>query len=178
MSEQIVRAASGNGKAFGCLFCRTGNEKRIAQTIERELPEVRLIFAEKMRRRRYGHRYEEESVLLFPGYLFFCADADFEAQRLAGKPDVYRLLHASDGAWQLHGSDEAFARSLFEQNGVIGFSKAYYEGERIRVVDGILKEYEGKILRVNRRAQTAQICVGMCGREVTIWLGFELMNPQ
>ena len=178
MSDLIPGAASGDGKAFGCLFCRTGNEKRIAQSIERDLPEVRLISAEKMRRRRYGHRYEEEPVPLFPGYLFFCADADFEAQRLAGKPDVYRLLHASDGTWQLYGSDEVFARCLFAQNGVIGFSKAYYEGERIRIVDGILKEYEGKILRVNRRAQTAQICVGMCGREITIWLGFELLEPK
>ena len=92
--------------------------------------------------------------------------------------DVYRLLRDSNGGWRLRGTDEAFARKLFEQHGVLDFSRAYYENDRIRIVDGILKDYEASILRVNRRAQTAQIRVDICGRETLIWLGFEWMNSN
>lgn len=78
----------------------------------------------------------------------------------------------------MRGTDEAFARKLFEQHGVLDFSRGYYKNDRIRIVDGILKDYEASILRVNRRAQTAQIRVDICGRETLIWLGFEWMNSN
>lgn len=164
--------------AFGCIFCKTGAEKRIAREIERDFPCIRALFAEKLRRRRKGRGYEEERVPLFPGYLFFYADAELEARRIAERENVYRLLHGPDETWRLQGADEAFARRLFDQAGVVGFSRAYFEGERIRIADGPLKKYEGQILRVNRRAQTAQIRVDFCGREVTVWLGFELMENE
>ena len=166
------------GQAYGCLFCRTGKEKRIAGEIETELPDVRVIFAEKLRKRRHGRDSVEESVPLFPGYLFFRTDAGFDAQCLARKMDVYRLLRDSEGLWHLRGEDLTLARELFRQNGVVGFSRAYYEGDRIRIVDGLLKTYEGRIIRVNRRSQTAQIALGVGGQEVTAWLGFELIERE
>ena len=177
MGEFDVRLpAEREGQAYGCLFCRTGKEKRIAGEIRAELPEIDVIFAEKLRKRRQGGGFLEESVPLFPGYLFFRTDAEFNAQPLARRHDVYRLLRSPGGIWHLGGDDLALARNLFRQSGVVGFSKAYYEGDRIRVTEGLLKDYEGRILRVNRRTQTAQIALGMDGREITIWLGFELME--
>ena len=164
------------GQAYGCLFCRTGKEKRIAGEIEAEIPGIRVIFAEKLRKRRQGRSSIEESVALFPGYLFFCSGPDFDAQTMARRQDVFRLLRDSEGIWQLRGEDLKLAKNLFAQNGVVGFSRAYYEGDRIRILDGLLKAYEGRIIRVNRRSQTAQIALGMDGREVTVWLGFELIE--
>ena len=163
-------------QGYGCLFCRTGREKRVAEEIEAELPGIRVIFAEKLRKRRQGRSSVEESVALFPGYLFFRADTDFDAQVLARRQDVFRLLRDSEGFWQLCGDDLTLARELFRQDGVVGFSKAYFEGDRIRITDGLLKAYEGQIIRVNRRSQTAQIALGMGGQEVTVWLGFELIE--
>lgn len=168
----------GSADAYGCLYCRVGSEKQIARLIEREDMSLRVLFAEKKRRRRQGKRFFEEETPLFPGYLFFRAPADYEAQRLMRKPDVYRLLQTADADWRLQGADARFARELFRMRGVIGLSKARMEGDRIRIVEGALKEYQGQILRVNRRAQTAQVCVHMCGREVLVWLGFELLEDD
>lgn len=173
-----ILPAEEEGQVYGCLFCRTGKEKRIAGEIETELPGVRVIFAEKLRKRRQGRSFAEESVPLFPGYLFFRADADFDAQPLARRLDVFRLLRDSEGIWRLRGEDLILARGLFQQNGVVGFSKAYYEGDRIRITEGLLKTYEGRIIRVNRRSQTAQIALGVGGQEVTVWLGFELIERE
>ena len=170
------RIAGGEELAYGCLFCRTGKEKRIAEEIEKELAGIRVVFAEKLRKRRQGGGSVEESVALFPGYLFFRACADFDARALARRQDVYRLLCDGEGIWHLRGSDLKLARGLFDCGGVVGFSSAYYEGDRIRITDGLLKAYEGQIIRVNRRNQTAQIALGLDGREVTVWLGFELIE--
>ena len=163
-------------ESYGCLFCRTGREKRIADEIEAEIVDIRVLFAQKLRRRRQGHISVEESVPLFPGYLFFRTGDELDARKLSRHMDVYKLLRDGQGVWQLRGEDLALAKELFRSDGVVGFSKAYYEGDRIRITDGPLKAYEGRIIRVNRRSQTAQIALGMDGREVTVWLGFELIE--
>lgn len=164
--------------AHGCIFCRTGNEKLLARSIEKEHPGVRVLFPIKTRMRRWAKSYIEEKVALFPGYLFFRADESFDVKTLFAREDVFRVLRDSEGHWQLCGEDETFARALFEQNGVIGLSKAYFEGDRIRIVDGMLKIYEDRILRVNRRSRTAQVYVGMAGEEATVWLGYELLDGE
>ena len=165
-------------EAYGCIFCRTGNEQRLVRSIQRDYPEIRALAAAKKRMRRQGKMLIEEQVPLFPGYIFFCADSGFAPRNLIYKEDVFRILHDSRGFWQLTDEDADFARALFEQNGVIGLSKAYYEGDRIRIVEGMLKMYEGRILRVNHRSHTAQVCVGVAGQEVTVWLGFELIDKE
>ena len=171
-----IHSAPSDAQVYGCLFCRTGKEKRIADEIKAEYPDVRVIFAEKLRKRRQGRSSVQETVPLFPGYLFFRTDADFDAPVLARRQDVFRLLRDGEGIWHLRGEDLTLALGLFRQDGVVGFSKAYYEGDRIRILDGLLKTYEGRIIRVNRRSQTAQIALGVGGQEVTVWLGFELIE--
>lgn len=165
-------------RAYGCIFCRTGNEQLLIQSLEKEHSGIRVISASKKRMRRQGKMLIEEQVPLFPGYLFFCAEEEFDSRMLIYKEDIFRILHDSEGCWQLRGEDEAFARALFEQDGVIGLSRAYYEGDRIRIVEGMLKMYEGRILRVNHRSHTAQVCVGVAGQEVTVWLGFEVIDKE
>ena len=169
---------SRNTVAYGCIFCRTGNEEVLARSIEKEYPEIRALFPIKTRMRRWAKALIEERVALFPGYLFFKADEGFDVKCLFHREDVFRVLRSSDGKWRLCGEDETFARALFEQNGVIGLSKAYFEGDRIRIVDGMLKIYEDRILRVNRRSRTAQVYVGMAGEEATVWLGYELLERE
>lgn len=166
------------GEAYGCIFCRTGSEKLLAESLEREYPGIRVLAAAKKRMRRQGKMLIEEQVSLFPGYLFFQAERNLEVGNMIRREDVFRILRDSQGSWQLHGEDADFARALFEQDGVIGLSKAYYEGDRIRITDGMLKMYEGRILRVNRRSNTAQVSVGIAGQEVTLWLGFELIDKK
>lgn len=166
------------GEAYGCIFCRTGNENLLAESLEKEYPGIRVFAAAKKRMRRQGKMLIEEQVPLFPGYLFFQADADLDVGNMIRREDVFRILCDSQGRWQLQGENAAFARALFEQDGVIGFSRAYYEGNRIRITDGMLKMYEGRILRVNRRSNTAQVSVGIAGQEVSLWLGFELINKE
>lgn len=167
-----------NTMAYGCIFCRTGNEEVLARSIEKEHPEIRVLFPVKMRMRRWAKALVEEQVALFPGYLFFRADESFDVKLLFSREDVFRVLRDSEGRWRLCGEDEAFAQALFERDGVIGLSKACFEDGRIRIVEGLLKIYEDRILRVNRRSRTVQVRVGMAGEEATVWLGYELLDGE
>lgn len=161
----------------GCLFCRSGRETEVIQRLELLLPDVRWISPAKTRYRRTGGEAREERVTLLPGYIFFQTAEELPV-RLIRRPDnVYKVLTYGDGEWRLHGADDLFARMLFETDGVIGMSKAYYdEGDRIRITDGFMKEYEGSIIRVNRRAKTAEIRIPFQDKLLSLWLGFELIE--
>ena len=57
---------------------------------------------------------------------------------------------------------------------------AYFdEGNRIRILDGFLKDYEGSIIRVDRRHRSVQVKLMFQGKTLTTWLGYEdISNPS
>ena len=89
---------------------------------------------------------------------------------------VIKLLRYSDGDWRLHDSDDQFAKLLFDAGGNIGISRASFdEGNRIRILEGFLKDYEGSIVRVNRKTRTVEVRVDFQGKKISLWLGYELV---
>ncbi len=164
-------------RVYGCLFCRSGREDHILADIQRFHPQTEAIVPKRKRIRRMGGVGFEEEAVLFPGYIFFRVEDDGAKPRyLLRVKDSYRVLENADGDWRLHGPDLAMAKMLFEEGGVVGFSKAYYVGDRIRIQEGMLKAYEGAIERVNKRARTAQVRIDLQGKIMRVWLGFELID--
>lgn len=189
--------SDGNSKSLGCLFCKTGKEQAIVRQFEESFPSGRAIAPTKSRYRRAKGVVTEEREILLPGYVFFEVDECSEERKLlrasisakqendllselqffSRKEDVLKLLRYSDGDWQLHGSDSLFAEMLFRTDGNIDVSQAYFdEGDRIRILSGFLKDYEGCITRVNRKTRTAEIHVDFHEKNVTMWLGYELLG--
>lgn len=164
------------GMEYGCLFCRTGSEDAIVRKLQQRYPDAEIFAPSKVRHRRQAGRLEDELVVLFPGYVFFAASQQFDPRHMVDGYDVYRLLRYQDSGWQLMGADRALAQRFHSAGGVVGMSQAYFDGDRIRIVDGFMKDYEGQIMRVNRRAQTAQVVLSIAGRSMTVWLGYELME--
>lgn len=163
---------------YGCVFCRTGREIHLAEDIKRIYPQVEVIVPHKLRNRRQGGQKIEEKVILFPAYVFVRADEYFPLLKLSSIADVYRVLCDSDHNWYLTGKDEEICRTLFQFSGCVGFSKAHYEGDRIVVGDGFLKGREGDIVRVNRKAGTAQVKIILDGKIIYVWCGLELQTVE
>ena len=161
---------------YGCLFCRTGKEEEVSRNMTHEFPGLKAIVPKKSRYRRSHGIATEETVILFPGYVFFMCDHNIQIRDYLKREDVYRILTDGEGSWILQGTDRIIAKELFLINGRIGISQAYYVGGRIKVVDGFLKDFEGDIIRVNHRARTAQIQVRLDGRVFSLWVGFELIS--
>ena len=168
-----------NGIWRGCLFCRVGREQSVVQAMKTYAPGLRAVAPVKLRSRRMGRSAREEWVSLVPGYVFFESREPELSVRLTRLEDVLRLLTYPDGDWHLTGYDDQFARMMFDNNGEIGFSKAVFdEGNRIHILEGFLKDCEGRITRVNRRAKTAEVCVELQGKRISMWLGYELMEKR
>ena len=161
---------------YGCLFCRTGREDKVVLQLRQIYPQVDVIAPVKIRYRRRNNTHIVEKVKLFPGYVFFKTDSEsFHISHIAILRDIIKPLLTNDGDnWQIQGSDRQLVEELFEYKGQIGLSYAYYDaGNRIRIESGFLKNYEGSIIGVNRRAKTAHIRSTINGKIFDLWLGFE-----
>lgn len=162
---------------YGCLSCYAGREKRLADDILISHPFVRAVVPEKIRYRRAQGTRIEERVLLFPGYVFFEADATFHAHALTALSSAVRLLCDGDGDWCLSGGDRKMIVAIFKLNGLLGTVKARYEGDTVRILDEPFEHAAGRILRVNRRAGTVQLAFSFHDTSMNVWMNMELMNP-
>ena len=175
-AQRIEANAHEENIAYGCLFCITGREARVTERIRERCPNVRAVTMRKMKYRvSHGCRSSEEERLL-PGYVFFKAPSDIDPFLLFPKDNIRRVLNTDGDHWQLLGDDERFARWLFQYDGLLDFSKAYCEGDRIRIVSGPLKDMEGKITKMDRRGRSGQVTVKFDKRDVKLWLGFDLIE--
>lgn len=185
-----------DGKARGCFFCRSGKEAEVVQRFQGVFPDARAIFPTCTRYWRAKKEAVEYQVPLMPGYVFFEMEVpqtdihsslgDNGYQRLQSidaslldfshTAHVLKLLRYANDGWQLQGSDDAFIQTLFSVEGNIDFSQACFdEGDRIRILNGFLKDYEGCITRVNRKARTVEVSMDFHEKKVIMWLGYELV---
>lgn len=192
-SMSFVKRIDGmNGKTLasrGCFFCKTGKEADVIRYFNMAFPNGEAIAPTRTRIRRTPNAAIEERVSLLPGYVFFQITANGPGtHRAAGdiqtalldfskNDNVLKLLRYSDGTWRLLGSDDRFAEMLFEVGGNIGLSQAYYDkGNKIRILEGFLKDYEGFISNVNRKKKTVELTVDFNGKKTVMWLGYELVE--
>ena len=167
---------NSQGKSYGCLFCKTGKEQNVAEQIQTTCPNVRATVMRQLKYRTYKKIKTREEAILLPSYVFFEAPSSMEPSIELPMQNVIRVLSMDSGIWQLQGEDERFVRWLFQYDGLLGFSKAYKEGDRIRIISGPLKDMEGKIRRVDKRGMSGQVILSFYGKDVPVWLGFELVR--
>lgn len=176
--------------SYGCFFCKSGKEEEVIRNFNILFHNGRAILPTRTKIIRTRNATIEKHVPLLPGYVFFkitengtpasgIIDAVLkELLEFTRIDSVLKLLRYSDGKWRLFGSDNLFAEMLFKTEGDIGLSRAYFDkGDRIRLLDGFLKDYEGSITSVNRKNKTVEISVNLQGKKVIMRLGYELVEP-
>ena len=85
----------------------------------------------------------------------------------------------TDEEWELRGADDRFARMIMNTDGGIGVSRAYFdENNRMRILDGFLKDYEESIVGVKRKYKTAEISIEFQDSAIRMKLDYELMRPM
>ena len=162
--------------SYGCLFCMTGKEQRVAEQIQAACPNVRAAAMRQLKYKTCRKVKTREEAVLLPGYVFFEAPSSMEPSVVFPTQNVIRVLSTDNGIWQLQGEDERFVKWVFQYDGMLGLSQAYKEGDRIRIVSGPLKDMEGKIRRVDKRGMSGQVILSFCGRDIPVWLGFEMIR--
>lgn len=163
-------------RSFGCLFCITGKEQSIVDQIQTSCPDVRATAMRQLKYRTCKKVKTQEEAILLPSYVFFEAPSTMEPFVEFPRQNIIRILSTDDGMWQLQGEDERFVKWLFQYDGLLGFSQAYKENDRIRIISGPLKDMEGKIKQVDKRGKSGQVVLSFYGKEISVWLGFELIE--
>lgn len=110
-----LRGSPGNGEkppvmAYGCLFCKTGREERVAEQIRSVCPEVQTTTMRQLKYRTHnGEKCLEESLLL-PSYVFFRGPAGLEPAAFP-KQHLIRVLSVDGKDWRLQGDDLRFVQA-------------------------------------------------------------------
>jgi transcriptional antiterminator NusG len=158
-----------------CISCRTGMEEKAALLI-REAFDIQTIAPVKVKREWRSKRWEQFTRALLPGYIFAYAQGGCNIRQVKMLPSIQSVLKYSDGTEALMGLDRAFAMWLAENKGIIGLSAVLREGERVKVIDGPLKEMEGNITVVDKRKQIAKVVFSICGSPKHFWLSFDYLK--
>ena len=159
-----------------CLFCETGKEDWVVNAI-RQKGWGSAIFAKGTKKVWRNQTWVETAAPLMPGYVFVYSDEEDERlAAYAGIEHVINVLKYNDGGELLTGSDLAFAGWLYRIGGQVGVMKALQEGDRVEVVDGMLGEMHGTIVKMNRRRKKLCVSIEMQGNPIQIWLSYELVN--
>ncbi|MFA5571094.1 MAG: transcription termination/antitermination NusG family protein [Sphaerochaetaceae bacterium] len=172
-------------KAY-CLHVRTGSEKKFVIALKKELDSIGVEYLDivyptrVMNQKRKGlwHRVEQP---LLPGYLFFFLsdEQDFPLHLIRQERDTYSILRYSDGTFELRNGDYSYAQWVYDHNGKIKPSTvAYKEGQFVKVVEGPLESFQGKILKLDRHHRRAIVMMTFAGAERKVNLSVDFIDVQ
>lgn len=160
-----------------CLFCTTGREARVVRLVEEQGLGVAL-FPQRIKTVMKNHCYVEEKTPLLPGYVFIYSDSEEPIRdRLLRLPHVVRVLSYRDSDSDvLRGRDREFADWVWRTDGCIERARAIQVGDRVEIVDGLLKELHGKVIRMDRRRKTFLVELEGHGAFRNLWLSYEIVE--
>lgn len=161
-----------------CLFCVTVKCEMIAAAIRQKFGYT--AFSPRIVQRKWvrGECLEEVKPYL-PGYVFVYTDAPIEdLAQIRAMEGVGRYLGQRDEGYQLAGDDRRFAEMLYAHDGTIGIMKTYQEGDRVRLAKNMLGDFEGEIIRLDRRKGRAQLQYNFDGHSYKVWVGYEMIEDN
>ncbi len=159
-----------------CLYCATGQEEKTAGLVNRLLDDV-IAFPVLQEKHKSvnGSRSNVWDVLL-PGYIFLYSLLPLPYRQVLDIDSAYRTLAYQDGEIRLAGADREFAALVYKYAGKIRASRAFLIDSRVRIVDGPLKDFEGRITKINKHNRNGCVEITIGGMTRNIWLAFDYVN--
>lgn len=165
-------------KAYGCIHVKVGYETDVARMIATIYPEVEAYAILRIKHRRCNGVRSYSNDVMVPGYILFFANVDTQVSKFLTVANVNSVLKYDECDWHLRGDDLLFSEWIFKNEGLIGVSSAFMENDKIKIIDGPLKQIEGKIIRINKRSRNAQVILGFKQQDFNVWLPFEWIEKK
>lgn len=153
---RFMKGALGILKAY-CVFCKTGSENLVVQRISTMYDDVRAIAPVRIVHEKCKKRWIERERLMIPGYVFIYVEKEISFDNFTNLTGTYKILEYQTGKRELIGSDYEYALWVYKHNGRIEPSKALFEGDNIKVIEGPLKDGVGTILKLDRHKRRAWV---------------------
>ncbi len=168
------------------LFVRTYEERRVAELLQDKLDPERYIAFVPTKDYAFskGGMKTVRRVPWLDGYVFIASTANPEKCLEEVKPIVYSdsriyKLLSNDGLREniaLSEHDKAIMTTILDENFNIPAIEAVMVGDKVTVVDGTLKGIGGKVVRINKRKQTASLEIEMFGRLTACEIMIDIVN--
>ena len=161
---------------FYCFFCATVKCALVASTIRQRFGMT--AFSPRIIQRKWikGACFEEEKPYL-PGYVFVCSEAPIENfVEIRMMEGVIRCLGQRDEGYRLQGDDLKFAKMLYEHDGVLGIMKTYREGDRVKLVQSMMGDFDAQIIKLDPRKGRAQLQYDFDGSSYKVWVGYDMIE--
>ncbi len=150
-----------------CIMVKTGSEEKFKDAAAQKLAQCgdgsKFYFFKKPMQARSGSTFIEP---LFPGYIFMETEKleRTTIEALKGINGFYHFLFDNAKPQKLNGNDLTYYSSFRSISEVLGISRARFdENQRIKIVEGPLTGFEGKIIRVNRRCKRVTVEIELFG---------------
>ncbi len=177
--------------AYYCLAVQSGSELRniriLKTLVKNELGDdsLQAIFPVREMQDKKGGIFIKVDQPMIPGYIMIHSDKDlgYIDRRVRGmSPTSYGLLRYSDGTYQLRSRDLEYATWVFSFDGRISASrikviKNLKEGDKIVVLSGPLRDFKGKIVKLNKNNRVV-VEVEFLGDIKTINIPIEIVNSD
>lgn len=173
MQYYILQVATGREKAF------IDNLKKLVPYLSEKHNFIYLT--RELTIRRQG-KVTTELQPLFPSYIIVQTVNEIDSFTLAGLkkvPGFYHFLNTNTDIVALKDHDLQLIQHFLGLGPRIGSSLVRFdENDRIMVVEGPLKGFEGNIVKVDKRKQRAKIRVEFGGSAHTMDLSFEDISKK
>jgi transcription termination/antitermination protein NusG len=159
-----------------CVYCATGQEEKTAALINTLCDEVTAFpVLQEKHKSTNGARTNVWSVLL-PGYIFLYSDQPLPCRGVLSIDSAYSLLAYQDGEIRLAGADREFAAVVYKYAGRICASKAFLLDSQVKIIEGPLKDFEGRITKINKHNRNGCVEITIGGVTRNVWLAFDYVN--
>ena len=158
-------------------FVETGCEDKVKIRLEYRLHDKLFFYVPKRKlRERKGGVWHDKCHTLFPGYVLI--NGIIQPDNLScfkNIPNLWKILSNNGQPLTILPSEIKFINSLMADGEEIGPSSLFYEGGQIKIIDGPLKGFEGRILKIDRRKGRAKVKMSFLGEERVIELSVNVI---
>ena len=167
-----------NGYDAYCLFTMTGQEKKLANELNKEYEYLIATPMFKMAHRsKNGQKYDVEELML-SSYVFLYMPNDKKPFEIKSNYYSYKLLSCKNNNGKLVGGDLEYAKWVLENEGFLPVSKAKKVDGKVVIIDGPLKELEGYIVEYSKKNRNCCVELEFLSQKIKVWVPFEWIDAD
>ncbi|TYB30884.1 MAG: antiterminator LoaP [Candidatus Mcinerneyibacterium aminivorans] len=161
------------------LFVLAGREEYIKSFIEKNFGELVVFLPKRKIYERKKGKMELKLKKLFPGYLFVSGSINSDIIKELKKVKNVRkfLVNCENKLEPVQKEEMSLIFNLTRDGDTINPSKAYFDqNDKIKIVEGPLKDKEYNIISVDRRRRRIKIELTILGEKREVSLSYDLVK--
>ena len=159
----------------------SGREHQMAERCKTQLlsanEEVFIPMYE--RKRKIKGEWKLQRAVLFPGYIFFSTENIEDVfYRLKEIKDFSKILTTGTEFTPIGRNEETFIRQFGGSYHIVEMSVGFIEGNEVTVTSGPMKNWSGKVKKIDRHKKLAVLEMDFFGRITDITVGLEIVEKR